>query len=76
MEKTKSNNIVKSSWATQALLYISNVLRLLDQEEYWFCERILSLQKNDHVKVEFIEENYLKPLNRKIKELAERMSRL
>ncbi len=63
-------------FATQALFYCKNLFRLIDQELYWFCERITALSAGNYSRVEYLEKTYLEPLNSKIKELAERMSRL
>lgn len=68
--------ILKSSFISQVELYIRNLIRLMDQEERWFYERVLALNKGGYERVEYIEKIYLEPLNRKIKELAERISRL
>lgn len=48
----------------------------MDQEEYWFCERVLAVKAGNWVRADFIEKTYLIPLNKKIKLLAERMSRI
>jgi len=72
------NNIhlIKPSLSSQIDYYLKNLDRLTDQESYWFCERIEAFQKGDRSRVDFIERTYLTPLNRKIRELADRMSRL
>lgn len=55
--------------------YLKNLLKLLDQEEFWFCKRIEAIQEGDYEKVDKIERLYLNPLNLKIQRLVERMSK-
>ena len=67
---------IKGSFIEQAEFYLRNLDRLMDQELDWFIERIEAMKKGDYKRVEYIEKTYLTPLNRKIKEIADRMSRL
>lgn len=68
--------VMKSSFIEQVELYLTNLDRLIDQDTYWFCERIEALREGNTKRVEFIEKSYLNPLQRKIRELADRMSKL
>jgi len=70
------NNIKKPSFISQAELHLKNLDRLIDQETDWFIERIEALKEGKTDRAEFIEKTYLIPLNRKIREVADRMSRL
>lgn len=75
--RLKSNiHITKSSFVEQVEFYMKNLDRLIDQDTYWFCERIEALQAGNITRVEFIEKTYLNPLQKKIQEVAERMSKL
>lgn len=75
--KYKANQkIIKPSLGSQIDFHLKNLDRLIDQDTYWFCKRIEAIQAKDHHRVNFIEKTYLIPLQRKIKELAERMARL
>ncbi len=76
MINQEKNNIIKPTFADQANLCLKSLFKLMDQEEYWFCERIEAVKAGDQKQAELIEATYLIPLNRKIKVLAERMSRL
>ena len=69
-------NLSKSSFVEQVEFYMKNLDRLIDQDTYWFCERIEALQAGNTTRVEFIEKSYLNPLQKKIQEIAERMSKL
>lgn len=76
---SNSNNqikFIKPTFSEQVDFYVNNLNRLIDQDTYWFCERIGALQAGNLERVESIEKTYLEPLQRKIKELAERMTRL
>lgn len=68
--------VTKSSFVEQIDLYLKNLDRLIDQDTYWFCERIEALREGNTKRVEFIENSYLNPLQRKIRELADRMSKI
>lgn len=68
--------IIKQPVVEQIEINIRNLSRLADQEIDWFIERIEANKKGDYKRAQFIEGMYLNPLNRKIKELAERMSRI
>lgn len=73
---TNKIKLTKTSFANQVDFYCNNLCRLIDQESYWFIERIEALKEGNQQRVSYIENLYLKPLNRKIRELAERMARL
>lgn len=64
--------IVKPSFNQQMDSYRQNLLRLLDQEEYWFCERCEKTIAGKWDQVEEIEKIYIEPLNYKINQLVER----
>lgn len=66
----------KPKLSEQIEVYVKNLDRLVDQDTYWFCERIEALRQGNTKRVEFIENYYLNPLQRKIRELADRMSKL
>lgn len=70
------NKILKPEFKIQAELYLKNLDRLIDQESYWFIERIGALKNGNKSRVDYIENTYLIPLNRKIREVADRMARL
>lgn len=74
--KTNQNKIIKPLLSSQVDFHLKNLNRLIDQDIYWFCERIESFQVKDFSRTSFIEKTYLIPLQRKIKEIAERMLRL
>ena len=73
---SQTPKVTKSSFVEQIELYLKNLDRLIDQDTYWFCERIEALREGNTKRVEFIENSYLNPLQRKIRELADRMSKI
>ena len=70
------SKVLKPEYKKQVELYLKNLDRLIDQESYWFIERIEALKNGNKARVEFIENTYLVPLNRKIREVAKRLSEL
>ena len=74
--KTNQNQITIPTFSSQAEFYLKNLDRLIDQDIRWFVERIEAVLAKDYAKAEFIEKTYLKPLQIKINEVAERMARL
>lgn len=68
--------LTKPTLSEQIDLHLKNLDRLIDQDTYWFCERIEALREGNTKRVEFIENSYLNPLQRKIRELADRMSKI
>lgn len=76
MENQGKNKFINPSFVDQANLCLKSLFKLMDQEEYWFCERVLAVKAGNWVRADFIEKTYLIPLNKKIKLLAERMSRI
>lgn len=72
----QGTKITKPKLSEQIDLHLKNLDRLIDQDTYWFCERIEALREGNTKRVEFIENSYLNPLQRKIQELADRMSKI
>lgn len=74
--KTTSNKILYPSFSQRVEFCCKNLFRLMDQELDWFCQRIEAIKAGDMKRADYIEETYLIPLSFKIRQLAERMSRL
>lgn len=60
----KKDNVKKMQF------YIANLLKLLDQQEQWFFQRIEYVMNGDWGKADEIDKRYLNPLEKKIQSLA------
>lgn len=68
MENFETRGLVK-----KLIFFADNMVKLIEQDGYWFIKRIELRTEGKYEEAARIEDEYLKPLDRKIKAFAERM---
>lgn len=74
--RNNKKNIIKTSLSCQIGVYLSRLDHFSWQKLGYFCERIQAVKKSDLKGADFIDSNYILPIQRKINQLVQNMEKV